>query len=398
MRPGIEILHIQTQPNTGYYFIPVLFKEKPFQRSSTMNTYEADKAAYKMYKSELLQQINSSGLPLVLFGYSLAIDLSFLKKVTVPVQYVCDNDPKKKGKPWGYEGKCLSIISPYDLPQIYDAYNVMILVAYGDEIIPQLNTLPVPPMKIFMMDFYFMKEDTADYYKSMDTSIQKVVDGLADSESRNVYVSLIRYRINRNPALLQKIVRPRREQYFPEMLGERRFLSESETFIDVGAYTGDTVIQFTKAVHGRYRSIFAYEPDPNNYISLRRNTDQLENVLCYQIGCSDMPRQSRLISGGAASKKDEFGPCVIQEDALDHLLKDTPVTYLKMDIEGMERFALRGAQTLIQRYRPKLAICTYHSDEDMILIPQLILSIEPTYQLYFRHYTNFVVDTVCYAI
>ena len=88
----------------------------------------------------------------------------------------------------------------------------------------------------------------------------------------------------------------------------------------------------------------------------------------------------------------------VRMDTLDHCLKGIPVTYLKMDVEGMECAALRGAENLIKTYHPKLAICTYHSDSDMIQVPKQILKICPDYKLYFRHYTNALVETVCYAV
>lgn len=88
----------------------------------------------------------------------------------------------------------------------------------------------------------------------------------------------------------------------------------------------------------------------------------------------------------------------IEIDSLDHMLGDTPVTYITLDVEGMECSALRGAKNLIQKYRPKLAICCYHSDEDMTAVPAEILRCNPSYRLYMRHYTNSLNETVCYAI
>ena len=70
-----------------------------------------------------------------------------------------------------------------------------------------------------------------------------------------------------------------------------------------------------------------------------------------------------------------------------------------MDIEGAERKALMGAETIIKKEKPILAISTYHSLEDFIYLPQMMAQLNEEYKIYLRHY-RFLSDseTVCYAI
>ena len=75
------------------------------------------------------------------------------------------------------------------------------------------------------------------------------------------------------------------------------------------------------------------------------------------------------------------------------------VTFIKMDIEGAELESLKGAgRIIIREQKPKLAICVYHKKEDIFDIPEYILSLNPKYKLYLRHYTLGEWDTVLYAI
>lgn len=69
-----------------------------------------------------------------------------------------------------------------------------------------------------------------------------------------------------------------------------------------------------------------------------------------------------------------------------------------MDIEGSEMDALIGAEQTIRRNHPKLTICIYHSDEDMIRIIEWIHHIDPKYRLYVRHHSRSAVETVVYAV
>ena len=74
------------------------------------------------------------------------------------------------------------------------------------------------------------------------------------------------------------------------------------------------------------------------------------------------------------------------------------ITMIKMDIEGSELEALKGAKKTIQRDKPKLAICIYHKPEDMADIPLYIKELVPEYKLYIRHHSNFATETVLYAV
>jgi len=57
------------------------------------------------------------------------------------------------------------------------------------------------------------------------------------------------------------------------------------------------------------------------------------------------------------------------------------VDFIKMDIEGAEIDALLGAEQTIKRFKPKLAICTYHRPTDSEEIKKIILSYNSDYKL-----------------
>ena len=357
-----------------------------------MISYIEEEKQWKRKKERILDLLNISNLPVVLFGQTTAVKPDFLDKLEVKKEYILDNDSKKWGnKQWGLE-----IISPMKCP--YEAYNVLILVPFVEEITNQLKQLPHVPQNIFYLDLYFESNDTAMYYETNHTEIENICDILSDDMSKVVFQNVIRYRINRNKKFLEDIALPRNTQYFPKSLNDNPFLTEKEIFLDAGAFIGDTISAFLKIVDNRYHSIYAFEPDEKNYKVLSNAYMDTEKIHCYQAGVGEKSEILHFISDTSGSKVSIDGAEQIKIVSLDEFLGDIPVTYLKMDVEGMECAALRGAAKLIQRYKPKLAICTYHSDSDMLEIPKLILEIEPTYHLYFRHYTHGLVETVCYAL
>ena len=100
--------------------------------------------------------------------------------------------------------------------------------------------------------------------------------------------------------------------------------------------------QFVAAVHGKYRAIHAFEPEPEIWAQLQQNVRAFSKVTCRQIGIGDEVKTVKFSFGGSSSKADKFGEQIVQIEPLEHVLDGVPVTYLKMDIEGMEQSALRA--------------------------------------------------------
>jgi hypothetical protein len=84
--------------------------------------------------------------------------------------------------------------------------------------------------------------------------------------------------------------------------------------------------------------------------------------------------------------------------ALDDLLRGQSTDFIKLDVEGGEIAALKGAADVILRCRPVLAISFYHRPQDLWEIPQLLRTLCPDYQFFLRqHYFNSF-DSVLYAV
>jgi FkbM family methyltransferase len=58
------------------------------------------------------------------------------------------------------------------------------------------------------------------------------------------------------------------------------------------------------------------------------------------------------------------------------------IDFIKADIEGAERNLLRGARRILQEFKPKLAICTYHLKDDPEVLENIILTANPDYTVY----------------
>jgi FkbM family methyltransferase len=182
--------------------------------------------------------------------------------------------------------------------------------------------------------------------------------------------------------------------------------SLGDIVIDAGAYFGDTALWFSKYV-GKNGKVFAFEPLEYNFKILKNNIieNSLNDVITPVKKGIGEDEQRLNISGfgsGATttsyeSSKGEF----VDITTIDKFVKANKigrVDFIKMDIEGAELSALKGAQETLKKFKPKLAICVYHKGEDIIEIPEYLISIIPEYKLYIKHNSISFYDTVLYAV
>lgn len=187
--------------------------------------------------------------------------------------------------------------------------------------------------------------------------------------------------------------------YFEDFLS----YSDHEVFIDAGCNDLATTVQLTEICPG-LKKVYGFEPDPENFKKCkdkwRRECAQLPEVILYPQGLWSENTKLRFDAfASVGSRINENGTSIVDVVTIDDMIgNDDTVTFIKMDIEGAELEALRGAANIIRRDKPKCAISIYHKMEDMITIPLYIKELVPEYKLYIRHYSNSEYETVLYAV
>jgi len=173
---------------------------------------------------------------------------------------------------------------------------------------------------------------------------------------------------------------------------------DGEIMVDCGFYDGLSSRQFMKWCSEKYKKIIAFEPDSINYQNALK-IDDIPNLELFNAGCWSENTTLCFAGGkGSASQISADGEEKIKVLKIDDVLKGEPCTFIKMDIEGAELEALKGAEETIRKYHPKLAISIYHKPEDIYELPKYILELCPDYKLYLRHYSFGRWDTVLYAV
>lgn len=179
----------------------------------------------------------------------------------------------------------------------------------------------------------------------------------------------------------------------------------NEVFVDCGACDGMSSVSFINWCNSNYELI-CFEPDAVNIDKIKRNftSRDITNYKIIDKGLWSHKTVLNFCSNGNANSciyEGEFvGANVVKLDvtSMDEELMDTPVSFIKMDIEGSELETIKGAKNIIKEYKPKLAICIYHKNEDIWQIPITILRIRNDYKFYIRHYSFGHHETVLYGI
>lgn len=189
------------------------------------------------------------------------------------------------------------------------------------------------------------------------------------------------------------------DAYFPQDIVQL----QDEVFIDAGCYRLETSLELKKRCLN-VEKIYAFEPDPENYKYCLERKEQacLREAEIFPFGTWSFRDTLYFDAKGSSScivdSETSLSVNVVSIDEIVYSEESPKVTFIKMDIEGAELESLKGAQKVIQRDKPKLAICIYHKPEDMVKIPLYIKELVPEYKLYIRHHSNFIFGTVLYAI
>lgn len=238
--------------------------------------------------------------------------------------------------------------------------------------------------------------DEKIFHQNHLQELKKVYDYLEDDRSKLVFENILKFRISSRWENLKAAsgADNLKTQYF---VPELRF-SNHEVIVDCGAYIGDTAKKFYAAVPGCI--VIGLEPDDQNYKQLSQIRGDGLKAYPYGAWSEDTTLSFSDDGGGTTGGTvSDAGNVKIEVRALDHLPECQPATYIKMDIEGAELEALKGAADIIKNNKPKLAICLYHQPQDFFEIPLYIKKLNPDYKLYVHHHNpNCALETVLYAV
>jgi FkbM family methyltransferase len=231
------------------------------------------------------------------------------------------------------------------------------------------------------------------FYLPFASELERLVGLMADAFSKELLGAVLKFRLGGDYSCLPEP--SLNDQYHPSNLHR---WPECLRFIDCGAFTGDTIQQLEIAGYS-FDAIAAFEPDLENFRALAHNTAQLESAICFPCGVAEHAKRIGFTEGmGGGSHINSAASMQITCVSLDESLPGFRPNLIKMDVEGAELDALKGALDTVAKWRPALAISLYHHPEHLWRIPFLIDEWNLGYRFHIRAHAHSSFDLVLYAL
>lgn len=258
-----------------------------------------------------------------------------------------------------------------------------------------------------------------------------------DEFSRYTYFSMLLYRLSGDPRFLQEVAigyNPGAFSYGSYSINRSFFeLSDEEVYVDGGSFNGDTLGAFIRAVEGRFRKAYCFEPSKvhtdecskavsrlqADYLPVFHNRVRIiqkglwseSTVLHFHaslfssqeaVFAAPSPLSAHVIESGLLShmyeaEEEKRQSVEVQVTTIDEECEEN-ASLIKFEVEGSELMALHGTANTIQKCRPKMAISMYHKPEDLLTLTQFVDQAEMGYRMSLRQHN--LVDpsaTVCYC-
>ena len=230
----------------------------------------------------------------------------------------------------------------------------------------------VPVIGAFVFDEDFLNRNREN--------IEKAYDLLTDDFSKKIFSGYVSFLYGGELNDLKSITTDE-DEAFKNILK----LEKNETYIDIGAYRGDTVDKLLSYTDNSYSSIICAEPDTKTYKKLMDHCAHLKNFKAFncavtgidgEVGFSDVHGRQSAIGGN------KMTPSL----SLPTLCEGIIPTYIKIDSEGCEYDILSNSGNILMENKPKLNVAAYHKCEDIFTLPILINELNPDYKIHLRHH------------
>lgn len=250
----------------------------------------------------------------------------------------------------------------------------------------------------------------ADYYSanelpSIRQSVAAVTAALGDEPSRTLFTEIMRAR-SRQPNRLIELYRDglRRSRQYLDYLN----MEAIGHGLDGGVFDGFTSLQFIR-LFPRLERMYGFDIFPEFLSRSAHGASVLASGRFFAVHAALSDKEGEVLVSrdpghGSASRiatGDDAGEThPVAATRIDTFRATLPhaLDFIKLDLEGADFAALRGAMKTIEVDRPQLAISIYHSKQDVVDIPAYLMERLSGYRFYLGHYSSELTETVLYAI
>ena len=255
--------------------------------------------------------------------------------------------------------------------------------------------------KAFKCDEGFLEYD---YMEKHIEDFEKIYAILQDEQSKEIFINNINYKLSGNKLPLLHFVDG--DTFFDERIIPYK---DNYSYMDVGAYTGDTLMRFYAFCRGKYDSVYAVDPDKGNFACMEKLVKyaRMDNVNLYNVGGWDKKTEltfytlidneernfdspnffkdmEETVPNSCAISREKYKQEKIEVNTVDNLLDDARCDILKINALAADYQVLKGSKKTIERYKP-IIVGEYGTQKKYLLeFLRYIKEIESAYKIYLR--------------
>ena len=335
--------------------------------------------------------------------------LVMLTNLGVRIDYFVDDSPIKVDTEIG---GC-RVLSFADMEERAERHrtNVIIATIYGNTVLCKLESLPV---KVFEAFGLYQQSYGESLAQNLILTISKkewfsklqAVKALCDDEESHKVLDTYQEAVRKDVFEFARIsaVASQEDHYFVSEIRKALLgIQKPLRIVDCGAYVGDMLWQLERWKIPIER-LYAYEASLEIFKKLEENVQKQgmsDKTVLFPFACWDDETDLYFDSdpGGdtAGTVSSNKGRGKVRAKRIDDTVTES-IDFLKTDIEGAERAALRGAVRTLLESRPCLAVSIYHSLDDVVDLPLYLADLLDGYHWFIRHHSLIWCETVLYGI
>lgn len=349
------------------------------------------------YRKNIIRALKADALPVVLYGAGFFGKYAAELVLNNNIPVLCFLDQEQywtPGKTVSINGREIPCLNKIQLSEITRPYNLLLgLIDYS--LLEEVRLIFNHCNLVEYLDAVPNHKMSRLFLEENRKSLEELYINLCDKESQDVLTAYLYGRYTGNVAALSALKHDSTYLYDWKLLE----LSKNDIVVDGGAYIGDSIMEMENYLNGLPQKIFAFEPDVTNQEAFRKNFSpkQLNNICLVASGLYNCDGALSFSETGTQQASiTESGETIVPVQAIDEHTEYKSVSVIKMDIEGSELDALHGCEKLILSNKPRLAICIYHNNQDIIEVYEYLKQFG--YKFYLRQHSSSLTETVLYAI
>lgn len=331
-------------------------------------------------QTDLWKRLKNAEKPILLYGMGNGADavIKRLKKENLSISGVFASDEFVRGQ--SFHG--FRVLTYKEAKETYRDFIVLTAFGTTDPSVIEKMLFIKSEQELYIPDVPVYGDTVFDgaFYDDNLASIRNIEKRFADERSEEVFKQIINFKLSGESDVLFS------SQDDENVAKEIIKLKKDAVIFDLGAFNGDTALKFSED-YPDCEKIVAVEPDRRNFERLKNR--KLSNLAAENAAVSYLDGVVFFSDEGGRNQSINKGNQTVPSVTIDTLCKRYGVPdFIKFDIEGEELNALIGGENTIKNHKPALMISAYHRGEDLVSLPQKVLSLRDDYKMYIRRFPS----------